>query len=662
MLGEKKIMLCFLERRATRRLKMIWKNPFQIKRLEHIDSATTFLQLFNCSALKIIDANAFCNVNYFTSSPGAGKTTLFKAFSPEILSYICSQPRRSPLGSDLQLYMESVGAICNKEVKLLSCNLSCARNYELLEEMFENGRRTQVLFALLNCRITIAFIRSIATLAGYKDNGEYTGIKFLEIPDEMASIKDEISDGYHLFKWACREERMLCQYLDGNDTEPLNLEILHTTLLLLKIFEPKNIEVNGQSPYENTLIIFDDFHKLGKRQQEQIISALYTLRPNLGIWIGQRLEGLSNHQIISPDGGLQREYNGWHNLDEYWATNKYQFRAALGDIAKRRVQMAKLPEIEDFQSCLAAEIDERIAQKSIARGIENLKKDLNALPRISDKYAGILKTIDSIDCRSMLSRATYYQCLKIKILRENDRQLSLYLGEVEDWDEFEEFHAKNTNVAEYYFCRNNGLPYYYGLERLRVLSSNNIEQFLYFSAGLFERSRAQALGKKSNNRYTLDANKQDKFIREAAEKKWNDMNYRYVDAKYIQGFLNNISKICISSRDAEKNSYSGGARTGIAIKSDDLAIPPKGNSELKIYEVVMDILGRCVASKYLEKTEVIQSGTRYTVFYLNRWLCVHYDLPLGYGGWKGLSLPQVATMASEEPVEIGEQFSLYDYN
>ena len=262
----------------------------------------------------------------------------------------------------------------------------------------------------------------------------------------------------------------------------------------------------------------------------------------------------------------------------------------------------------------------------------------------------------------MLSRATYYQCLKIKILRETDRQLSLYLGEVEDWDEFKEFYSKNANVAEYYFCYNNGLPYYYGLERLRILSSNNIEQFLYFSAGLFERSRAQALGKKSNNRYTLDANKQDKFIREAAEKKWDDMNYRYVDAKYIQGFLNNIGKICIKSRNAEKNSYSGGARTGIAIKTDDLAIPPKGNSELKIYEDVMDILGRCVASKYLEKTEVIQSATKYTVFYLNRWLCVYYDLPLGYGGWKGLSLPQVAAMASENPVEIGEQFYLYDYN
>lgn len=54
---------------------MIWKNPFQIKRLEHTDSPSVFLQLFNCSALKILETDAFRNVTFFTSSPGAGKTT-----------------------------------------------------------------------------------------------------------------------------------------------------------------------------------------------------------------------------------------------------------------------------------------------------------------------------------------------------------------------------------------------------------------------------------------------------------------------------------------------------------------------------------------------------------------------------------------------------------
>lgn len=659
MLGAKKIMPYFLGRLGIRRRNMIWKNPFQIKRFEHTDSVAMFLQLFNCSALKIIDDRSFGNVTFFTSSPGAGKTTLFKAYSAEVLNYLCNQPRRSPLSSDLQSYMENVGAISNGEATLLSCNLSCARNYELLEEMFENGRCTQVLFALLNCRITIAFIRSIAVLAGYKEEDEYAGIKFMEVPNEMASIKDRISDGYQLFKWACRQERMLCKYLDGNDTEPLNLEFLHTTLLLIKIFEPQNIEVNGEFPYHNSLIIFDDFHKLAARQQKQVVEALYTLRPNVGIWIGQRLEGLSNNQIISSDGSIYREYNDGYVIDEYWANNKNQFRAALVDIAKRRVQMAKLPEIEEFHSCLASDIDEKNERKAIEKGIEALKKELLGMSRVSNKYAGIYKTLESLDCKSLLKKATYFQCLKIKVLRENEGQMSLYLGEVEDWEEFEEFYSKNYNAAEYYFCRKNGLPYYFGLERLRVLSSNNIEQFLYFSAGLFERSRAQALGKKSNNRYLLDASKQDKFIREAAEKKWHDMNYRYVDAKYIQGFLNNISTICISTRDAERNSYSGGARTGIAIKTSDLENPSQSNREN--YEKVIDVLGRCVASNYLEKVKVTQSSTDYTVFYLNRWLCVHYDLPLGYGGWKGISLSQAATMCSENAVAIGEQMYLYEY-
>lgn len=637
---------------------MIWKNPFQIKRLEHVDPAATFLRLFNCSALKIINPNAFRNVTFFASSPGAGKTTLFKAFSAEILHYVCSQPPRSPLGSDLRSYMERAGAISGRKVKLLSCSLSCARNYELLEEMFENGQRASILFALLNCRISIAFIRNIAVLADYKDEKEYGGIRFAKIPDEMVSIKDDISDGYLLFKWACRQERKLCKYLDGNDTAPLDWEFLHTTLLLLKVFEPQNIEVNGCYPFDHSLIIFDDFHKLALRQQDQIVDALYTLRPNVAIWIGQRLEGLSNHQIVSPDGGLQREYNGWYVLDEYWYQNRPSFRTALGDIANRRVQMAELPEIEEFQSCLASKIDEKRHYAAIEAGLESLQKELAAIPRVKDKYADVFNQLAQMTCSSKLEQAIYYQCLKIKLLREDVRQMSLYLGETVPWEEFEVFYSQNSTAAEYYFCYNNKLPYYFGLERLRYLASNNIEQFLYFSAGLFERSRAQSLGKKSSNRYMLDAEKQDKFIREAAEKKWQDMNYRYIDARYIQAFLNNISILCARTRDAGRNSYSGGARTGIAIETGELH--QEFAKKSKYYDKVMDILGRCVASNYLEKTQVTQSARDYTVFYLNRWLCVHYALPLGYGGWKALSLSQVATLCSESPVVLEGQITLYD--
>lgn len=76
------------------------------------------------------------------------------------------------------------------------------------------------------------------------------------------------------------------------------------------------------------------------------------------------------------------------------------------------------------------------------------------MPRVSDKYADIFSALDTDDFESMLTRAVYYQCLKIKVLRENDRQLSFgYLGKVESWDEFRNFCSTNMmTAAEFYFA------------------------------------------------------------------------------------------------------------------------------------------------------------------------------------------------------------------
>lgn len=103
----------------------------------------------------------------------------------------------------------------------------------------------------------------------------------------------------------------------------------------------------------------------------------------------QRVERLSNHQIVSPDGELQREYNGWYVLDEYWYQNRPSFRTVLVDIANRRVQMANITEIKEFHSCLASKIDEKRHYVAIEAGLKSLQKELAAIPRIKNKYADI---------------------------------------------------------------------------------------------------------------------------------------------------------------------------------------------------------------------------------------------------------------------------------
>ena len=120
------------------------------------------------------------------------------------------------------------------------------------------------------------------------------------------------------------------------------------------------------------------------------------------------------------------------------------------------------------------------------------------------------------------------------------------------------------------------------------------------------------------------------------------MHFRYVDARSIQSFLDNISSLMIRSRDAERNSYAGGAYTGIGIKNAEI----KWMQEREAYAELIDILGRCVASNYLEKRTIGHQSEEYIVFYINRWLCVHYGLPLSYGGWKPLSAMQARDMCN----------------
>lgn len=59
---------------------MIWKNPFQIKRLEHTDSPSVFLQLFNCSALKILETDAFRNVTFLRVARGPARQPCLRHF------------------------------------------------------------------------------------------------------------------------------------------------------------------------------------------------------------------------------------------------------------------------------------------------------------------------------------------------------------------------------------------------------------------------------------------------------------------------------------------------------------------------------------------------------------------------------------------------------
>ena len=351
---------------------MIWKNPFLIRQAEKIDTVDNFLQMFSAEALAFLNEQSFNTIQFIRSSPGAGKTTVFKAMQPNVLSALQSEIEYT---KDFFNIAAKNRLIEGGEVKLLSCIISCAKNYDLIDEIYRNGRRQQLLFALLNVRIVVLMLKGILTIIHKQDIDSLDTITFNEYPEECMLIFDKPLNGYELYNWAQSEERKICRYLDAFSDEPIKeaFSFLYTTLFFAKLFEPHNVLFNKKTFLHHSLIIFDDMQKLTKYQRESVIKTLFTMRPNLGIWIGERLEALSESEIINSDATIGREYGEPINLEKYWQNNgKKNYKKILQNIADRRTKLYS-GDIGKFENCLENNIDYEKYEEKLQNIIQSIK-------------------------------------------------------------------------------------------------------------------------------------------------------------------------------------------------------------------------------------------------------------------------------------------------
>lgn len=622
---------------------MIWKNPFQTKNSEEQVRESDFLALFDCTVLQMIEEDNFSKVSFVSSTPGAGKTSLFRAFTSKILSTILIPEYREE-NRDIYKQMNRLGVISDDRVVLASATLSCALNYSIIDEMFQNGRRKQIFFALLNYRIAIVLLRSIGHLLDINIDSYYR-ITFATVPHEMISEEEAFSDGYSLYQWACRGERELCRYLDSDRGEKLDVSFVHTSLLMIKLFEATNVLFDGEQYFDKTLIIFDDFHKLADNQKNYLTETIYTLKTTTGVWFGQRLEGVKIDQIISMDGSLSRDYNPNIVIDNYWPDSSKAFYNMIESIADRRVKEVDIRNCHKFSDCIMDSIDEKKYSGVLNEYISMIRKKIESSSESMCRYQDILKFLDNKKM-DLFDKAIWFECIHIKENRKNDGQLSLFLGEHEELSQFEDFVRDNKKGARYYICYKCNIPYYIGFGNLCILSSYNVQQFLVFAGDYFDCYRIKTLDMGiSSKKIALTEEEQMKTLKKSIQRMWDDMDLRYADIKIIRNLLGNIAKLGCETRDAERNSYEGGAYTGIGINSISL----KQNIDNPKYDLLIKTLGKCLASKYLERRDINKGEM--VIFYLNRWLCVYYQLPLAYGGWKKCSLDKALQMCQMSQVK-----------
>jgi hypothetical protein len=240
---------------------------------------------------------------------------------------------------------------------------------------------------------------------------------------------------------------------------------------------------------------------------------------------------------------------------------------------------------------------------------------------------------------SPYERAIILRSLEILIARyERRQQMTLDFGApVDDIGDYTESSVRTA--AEFFLFKEFKMPYFYGFQRMVTLSSWNIEQFLNFAGDLYERMIS---AKNTNRNHVLDPKQQHSILEKAAQSRWLDIVNRVPEGRKVQRFLRAICKFAVQESNRPNAPYSPGV-TGIGITSEDAARLSKQSNWYRYpaHKQLRDLLYYCAAFNLLEvcpnRTQG-QVGKTWTVLYLNRWLCVHFGLPFGYGGWRSRSI------------------------
>ena len=185
------------------------------------------------------------------------------------------------------------------------------------------------------------------------------------------------------------------------------------------------------------------------------------------------------------------------------------------------------------------------------------------------------------------------------------------------------------------------LPLYYGEKALINVANVNVEQFLDFSSAIFNRISAKKITSPSD--YTLTAIEQDEVIKAHASEFFSKIE-KMPRGDELTIFLKRAIEFC--KKETFTDSYSYRTVSGFAVNDDfGTRLQKKNLPWYKDAEnaQLIEVLRTCVAYDLLtiRSEEQGKKGQVWSVFYLNRALCVCAGIPLNYGGWRKLKVMQI---------------------
>lgn len=614
------------------------RNPFRMRASEKIISDANFLGIYSPSIIDLLiesynESKLWDNVTYIHSSPGGGKTSLLRLFEPSVLNSLHSSQSHY---KDLYSNLKKLNIFENK-VSILGIYLLCSRSFEILEDInVQEPQKKRLFFSLLNSRVILATLKNILILKGRKfpDNLKDISFKYDDLNNYFSGLRLPCN-GEELYNWAASFEEKIFSALDSLIPVKESSIPGHNELFSFFTMSPESLTLGEEPVCERFLFMLDDAHVLTYKQRNFIREAVIEKRGAFTLWIAERIEALEPVVTLNQRNIRNRDFH-IINLEDFYRGKDSKVSTLFSNISEKRALLS-LDNLSSFQDHLSIVLNENKYKDQFQRSIDDTIEYFELIKGTTTKFDFwidyVAKQNDTLE-----NIAVLYKQIEILIQRSlNKQQLTL-----DFWLPLEELEnqlgGEIKSAAIYFICKNYKIPYYYGFSNLVKISSCNIEQFLSFSSELFERMLSNNL---LGNSIDLTAEDQDKIISDVALQKWKSLSNNIPYSQLVLKFLKKLGSFCKEETDKKNAPYAPGVN-GFAIRENSKGLFGTLNwYESESFDPLVNVISTCVAFNLLEvkPTNQGQKGQLWNVYYLNRWLCVYFQLPLTYGNWR----PKAAT-------------------
>lgn len=620
------------------------RNPFHVRTVENIENDDTFLNLFEPTTLEAFNPDEIWDrLHVLRSAQGGGKSSLLRLFTPNCLWRIWKERKTYPQRQELYDSLQKFNVFGQSGPKVLGVVIPCKKPYNTLEHVRGTPEaKLRLFYALIDARCVSEVLKGALLLRGLRYPEDLDRVEIHNtLSDEFSGRIPIDATASELLDWARQTESKIWSGIDDFDGIS-GAGIGHSEIYTMQLLRRGAISVNGKPILERCVLMFDDTHKLSAYQRRELQELAATSRSKTGVWMAERLQALEPREIISLGASTGREIVE-RNLAERWqkaARDKPRVFEAIG--TKRIHESTEAIHDTTFQSAVSVTVEHTELREPMNRAYRELRS------RVQERRSGARLFESLLIPNAEDSDQNLFDALlalkQVEIIIERNvasKQKSFDFSESLTMPSKEELDKLNS-VAEYQIANEFDVPYYFGLDKMAKLSSSNIDQFLFLGGGIFEELLSLKI---RNRRPPVSAKRQELVVMKAASQMWDDIPTRIPQGVRVQRFLQAIGEYCREKSLSPRASYIPGV-TGFAITTEDHEL--LGSEKARDREdlrTLGDVIAWSVAHNLLSMERDRRQGRKgrtLTVFYLNRLLCAHMRLPLGYGGWQHRPLPTLS--------------------